>query len=145
LVVWQDYEALVLHFEKGKSENGQSRKEKCTYKGLHRKITSVEFILDLGLICDALQELSEVSLDLQERNIDLHKAHSKIVCLVDVCEKGRSVLGPYYKKALDAAENLQFKGVPLHKKNRIDDRPISPVAFYEQVKLSIQKRLLSKK
>jgi hypothetical protein len=34
--------------------------------------------------------------------------------------------------------------IPLHKKNRIDDPPISPVSFYEQLKLSIQKRLLSK-
>jgi hypothetical protein len=50
-----------------------------------------------------------------------------------LCERRRSVPGPYYKKALEAAENLQFKGVPLHKKNRIDDTPISPVAFYEQL------------
>jgi hypothetical protein len=91
-----------------------------------------------------LQELSELSLDLQERNIDLHKAHSKIECLVDVCEKRRSVLCPYYKNALEAAENLQFKGVPLHKKTRIGDPQISPVAIYEQLQLSIQNRLLSK-
>jgi hypothetical protein len=100
--------------------------------------------LDLGLICDFLQELSELSLDLQQRNIDLHKAHNKIECPVGVCEKRRSAPGPYYKKALEAAENLQFKGVPLHKKHRIDDPAISPVAIYEQLKLSIQKRLLSK-
>jgi hypothetical protein len=30
LAVWQDYETLVLHFEKDKSENCQGRKEKCT-------------------------------------------------------------------------------------------------------------------
>jgi hypothetical protein len=57
LAVLQDYKALVLHFEKCKFENDQGRKEKCTYEGLHRKITSVAFILDLGLICDTLQEL----------------------------------------------------------------------------------------
>jgi hypothetical protein len=104
LAIWQDYEALVVRFEKGKSENGQGRKENCTYEELHRNITSVGFILDLGLICDALQELSQLSLDLQERNIDLHKAHSKIECLVGVCEKRRSAPGPYYKKVLEAAE-----------------------------------------
>jgi hypothetical protein len=48
------------------------------------------------------------------------------------------------EKALEAGENLQFKGVQLHKKNRIDDPPISPVAFYERLKLSIQKTLISK-
>jgi hypothetical protein len=35
LAVWQDCEVVVLHFEKGKSENGQGRKENCTYEGLH--------------------------------------------------------------------------------------------------------------
>jgi hypothetical protein len=39
------------------------------YEGLLKKITTVEFVLDLGLMCDALQELSELSLELQKRNI----------------------------------------------------------------------------
>jgi hypothetical protein len=51
---------------------------RCTYQGLLKKITSVEFVLDLGLMCDALQELSELSLDLQHRDIDLYKADKKI-------------------------------------------------------------------
>jgi hypothetical protein len=34
-------------------------------QGLLKKITSVEFVLDLGLMCDALQELPELSLELQ--------------------------------------------------------------------------------
>jgi hypothetical protein len=33
------------------------------------KITSTQLILDFGLMCDALQELSELNLDSQERNI----------------------------------------------------------------------------
>jgi hypothetical protein len=33
LAVGQDYEALVLYFEKGKSENGQGRKENAHTKG----------------------------------------------------------------------------------------------------------------
>ncbi|XP_054834515.1 E3 SUMO-protein ligase KIAA1586-like isoform X2 [Eublepharis macularius] len=144
LAVWQDYEALVLHFEKGRSEDGRDRKEKSTYEGLHRKITSVEFVLDLGLICDALQELSKLSLDLQGRNIDLYKAHCKIECLVYVCGKRGTIPGPYYKEALKSAEEMKFKGVPLHRKNTVSDPPISPVAFYEQLKISLQKRLLSK-
>jgi hypothetical protein len=38
--------------------------EKMHNRRLHRKITSAEFIFDLGLICDALQVLSELNLDL---------------------------------------------------------------------------------
>lgn len=143
MAVWQDYEALVLHFEKGRSQGERGRKEKSTYEGLHKKITSVEFILDLGLFCDALQELSELSLDLQERDIDMYKAHCKIECLLDVCRMRSTVPGTYYKTALEAAGIMQFKGVPLHTKNRADDPPISPVAFYDRLKISLQKRLLS--
>ena len=57
--------------------------------GLKRKITSTEFLLDLGLMCDALQELSELSLDLQDRNMDLYNANKKIKMLVQVFEEKR--------------------------------------------------------
>jgi hypothetical protein len=83
MTVWQDYKALVLHSEKAKNDKNRDKKEKCINKGLLRKIITVEFILDLGLY-DVLHELSELSLDLQERNTDLNKAHNKIVCLVNV-------------------------------------------------------------
>jgi hypothetical protein len=86
MAVWRDYKALVLNFEEAKNDKNRDKKERCTYEGLLRKATSVEFILDLGLMCDDLQELSELSLDLQDRNIDLNKAHNKIVCLVNVFE-----------------------------------------------------------
>jgi hypothetical protein len=61
--VWKNYEVLVRHFEEAKNDNTRDKKEKCMYEGLQRKITSVQLILDLGLMCDALQELSELNLD----------------------------------------------------------------------------------
>ncbi|XP_060093811.1 E3 SUMO-protein ligase KIAA1586-like [Heteronotia binoei] len=143
LAVWQDYKALVLHLGKGRSQGGRGGKGESTYEGLHRMMTSVDFILELGLFCDTLQELSELSLDLQERNIDMYKAHCKIECVLDVCRLRSTAPGPYYKEALEAAESLQFKGVPLRKNNRADNPPISPVVFYDQLKISLQKRLLS--
>jgi hypothetical protein len=54
------------------------------YESLHRKITSVEFLLDLGLMCYAFQELSEVSLDLQECDMDLYRASKKIENIVKI-------------------------------------------------------------
>jgi hypothetical protein len=61
LVVWQDYKALVLHFEEAKNDKKRDKKGRCTYEGLLLNITSVELILDLGLMYDALQELSALS------------------------------------------------------------------------------------
>jgi hypothetical protein len=54
----------VLNFEEAETDQTRDKKNRCTYEGLLKKITSVEFVLDLGLMCDALQELSELSLDL---------------------------------------------------------------------------------
>jgi hypothetical protein len=62
--VWQDYEALVRHFTNAKGECSRDKKDRSMYEGLLKKITTVEFVLDLGLMCDALQELSELSLEL---------------------------------------------------------------------------------
>ena len=85
--VWNNFESLVHHFEEAMHDSTRDKNDKCTYDGLKRKITSTEFLLDLGLMCDALQELSELSLDLQDRNMDLFKANKKIKMLVQVFEE----------------------------------------------------------
>jgi len=141
--VWNNYAALVKHFEEATNDPTRSASDKCTYEGLKKKITSTEFIMDLGLMCDALQELSELSLDLQERNIDLYKANQKIKALVQVFEERSQNAGTYYKTATAAAENLSFHGVILHKKNSPNDPPIDPNAFYKKLKKSIENRLLT--
>ena len=117
----------------------------CTYDGLKRKITSTEFLLDLELMCDALQELSELSLDLQDWNMDLYKANKKIKMLVQVFEERRQNCGPYYKCAVAAVRDLCFRGVLLHKKDSRKDLPIDPSTFYTKLKESIKKRLLDSK
>lgn len=82
--VWQDYEALVLHFRQAQEDGRRSKTDRSLYEGLLKKITSSAFVLDLGLMCDALQELSELSLDLQERHINLYNADKKIRNLIQV-------------------------------------------------------------
>jgi hypothetical protein len=67
--VWHDYEALMCHFTNAKDDCSRDNKNRSMYEGLLKKITTVEFVLDLGLMCDALQELSELSLELQKHNI----------------------------------------------------------------------------
>ncbi|KAJ8892355.1 hypothetical protein PR048_004935, partial [Dryococelus australis] len=140
--VQQNNEAIVLHFEEAKEDRTRDKKDCVMYEGLLRKISSVMCILDLELMCDSLQELSKASLYLQERNIDLYKAHFKFKDLVEVFEKRKTCPGSAYRKSLEAAENLKFCGGVLHKKGRIDEPPISPSAFYESLKNLIQKQLL---
>jgi hypothetical protein len=113
------------------------------HQGLQRKVTSTEFILDLGLMCDALQEFSELILELQDRNINLYQADVKVRALVRIFKERRTVPGNYYYCAAIAANNLSFEGVELHKNNNKNDPPVDRNTFYKQLKMSIEERILS--
>jgi hypothetical protein len=139
--VWQDYEALVSHFTNVKNNCSREKKDRSTYEGLVKKITTVEFVLDLGLMCDALQELSELSLELQKSNINLYRANNKIKRLAHVFEERRVYPGQYYKISTTAVNCLIFQGVPSYKKDRKEDPPICPNSFYENLKISVENRL----
>jgi hypothetical protein len=140
--VWQDYEALVCYFTNAKDDCSRDKKDRSMYEGLLKKITTVEFVLDLGLMCDALQELSELSLELQKCNINLYSANNKIKCLAQVFKERRVYSGQYYKISTTAGNCLIFQGVPICKKDRKEDPPICSNSFYENLKISIEKRLL---
>jgi hypothetical protein len=61
-----------------KNDCPRDKKDSSMYEGLLKKITTVEFVLDLELMCETLQELSELSMKLQKHNIYLYSAKNKI-------------------------------------------------------------------
>jgi hypothetical protein len=56
----------------------RDKKDSSMYEGLLKEITTVEFVLDLELMSETLQELSELSMKLQKHNIYLYSAKNKI-------------------------------------------------------------------
>jgi hypothetical protein len=68
-------------------------------------------------MCDILQELFELSLDLQECDTDLYRTSKKIENTVKIFEERKKCHGPYYENAIIAAKCLTFKGIALHRKN----------------------------
>jgi hypothetical protein len=80
--VCDNFEALVHLFKEAEYDPTRDKRYSLMYQGLQRKITSTEFILDLRLMWDALQELSELSLKLQDRSINLYQADVKVRSLV---------------------------------------------------------------
>lgn len=69
--VWKSYGALNKHFENASVDQTRSAKERQTYKGLAHRLQSTEFLSDLGLMYDALFELSNLSQQLQAQSITL--------------------------------------------------------------------------
>jgi hypothetical protein len=52
------------------------------------------------------------------------------------------MMNEYYKIFTTAANCLIFQGVPIYKKDRKEDPPIGPNSFYENLKISIERRSL---
>ncbi|UYV77289.1 hypothetical protein LAZ67_15000351 [Cordylochernes scorpioides] len=98
--VWESYESLHHHFK-------SSTYLDSTYQGLLRRLESPEFILDLGLMYDTLQEMSMLSLELQSRTTTLQKAEHIIKRTIRVIESFKTSPGEKSLLALEAAENLK--------------------------------------
>ena len=126
----------MTHFKAAKEDENRDKSEKALYEGLLKKITSADFVLDLGLMCDALQELSELSVELQACDITLHTAHRSISRQIKLFEDRRMNSGPYYREGVRAVEDLNFKGVTLEKRiNRSNaNHSLDPKLFYDSLK-----------
>ena len=72
--VWVSYSALFAHFGEASNDKSLDGKEKATFSGLARKLQTKSFLLNLALMVDALQELSDLSESLQAQSITLPRA-----------------------------------------------------------------------
>jgi len=66
------------------SDQKLDSKERAQYKGMANKLSSTAFLLNLALMFDALEELSELSESLQADSITLPKATRLISRQIEV-------------------------------------------------------------
>ena len=90
------------------TDSSLDSKERAQFKGLAAKISSSAFLLNLGLMCDALQELSDLSESLQAESINLPKAHRLIVRQAEVFSSRKSDGGVHYQMASEAVTDGSF-------------------------------------
>jgi len=64
---------MYQHFISAGKDTSRTSAERCVYDGLAAKLSSEGFIVNLGLILDALEELKDLSEALQNRNSSLCK------------------------------------------------------------------------
>lgn len=68
----------------------------------------------MGLMCNALQELSELRLELQDQKINLYQEDVKVRALVHIFEECMAIPGNYYDCASISTSKLRFQGVELY-------------------------------
>jgi hypothetical protein len=76
--VWNGYSALITHFKEAAIDTQRKTSESRKYTGLFQSIDSNEFVKDLGLMHDVLEELTNLSLQLQERFCTVTRADKLI-------------------------------------------------------------------
>jgi len=82
--VWVSYLALYIHFCQAATDTSLDSKDRAPYKGLAAKLSSSAFLLNLGLMYDALQELSDLCESLQADSLNLNKANRFIARQVEI-------------------------------------------------------------
>lgn len=64
--IWKNSPALYRHFNQAAENASRDSSTRESYKGLAKCFSSCAFVNNLGLMYDALLELSEVSFELQK-------------------------------------------------------------------------------
>ena len=82
------------------------------HAGLTKRLSSHAFINNLDLMYDSLEELNEVSVELQKRDINIISTHSTIYSEVRVFEAMTEQ--PEHTTQPETIHENTFKGVSLH-------------------------------
>ena len=116
-------------------------REKSKFAGLARKFESPIFVKNLGLMLDALEELSDLSLALQRADITLSVATKLISKQVLLFTARKESDSEYYTESCEAVASGEFQGVKLL--TTAGNVPEIPKGqFYQALADSVAARLL---
>lgn len=139
--VWKDYNALYNHFLEASEDTKRDSKQRSTYKGLCNTLSSTSFVYNLAVMYDALEELADLSLQLQKSSLNLIQAHNDITLLIKVFESRVDAMGQHASVAKIALENMNFQYVKLSERTKIPK--IAEKQFYRSLANNLSSRLLS--
>jgi hypothetical protein len=72
--IWKNYPALCKHVHEASMDQNRTSSERAQYAGLKRKLCEANFVLNIGLMLDALTEPENLSLKLQDRKVAVPEA-----------------------------------------------------------------------
>lgn len=136
----ESYKPIVQHFIQASQDSKREAKECSKYHSLHKIMTSIEFLKNLGVVYDALVELSDLSLLLQRRKMTIPKADKRIQRTIRVMESLINSPGQYTEEAVCAAERKSFKDVKLQ--NNLKICVINQGQFYRSLAENLRQRLI---
>lgn len=137
--VWTAHRALFVYLDAGAEDGTREATQRATMRGLANRLSSKQFVLDLGLMHDALEELSSLSLQLQKRDMTLHKADRACQSTIRIIQSFKDNPGHYSTEALHSIEEGNFRGTGLS--NPHHQVAINRLVFLEELSKSMESRL----
>jgi hypothetical protein len=138
--VWDGYSALATHFSVAKDDKFRESRERAKYEGLFKHFTSFQFVMNLGIMHDALTELSELSLSLQRQDMTLSDANTHIKRTIKVLESMCDLPGEYVKESSKAIDDKQFQGIELQSYSKVTQ--INQSQFLRSLVSNLSNRLI---
>jgi hypothetical protein len=111
--VWDNYQSLCTHFQEASCDTRRASKDRAMFLGLLKRIRSPEFLVDLGVMYDALFELSSLSEILQHRCTSLVYADKLMRRTIRVLQTMKEKGGNKTFEAKTAAKEMKFKTITL--------------------------------
>jgi hypothetical protein len=119
--VWDSLHSLCTHFEEASRDMHWTNKENAAFGGLLRMMPSPDFLVNLGMMHDALFKLSSLSVLLQHRSNSIVYADKLIRRTIRALETLKEKVGNKTLEAKCAANELKFKVITLSL-NKINDK-----------------------
>lgn len=138
--IWTCYSALFAMFSAASTnENEYDSQSRKKMNGLAKKLASVQFVADISLMYDILQELSTLSLSLQKNSMTLDQADRLVKRTIRVVQSFKDNPGEHVTEAVDAIDLMEFKGVVLSNHPKLVS--INKGQFIQSIVDNLQKRL----
>ncbi|VVC29623.1 Hypothetical protein CINCED_3A010564 [Cinara cedri] len=139
-VVLKIFPALYKHLYTASNDSNRDSKTKNKYLGLLKKLASPEFVNDLAIMCDVLQELSNLSIELQSRTITLMQFEQSIKRCIRVIISFKTNNGDYMHQAVVAIKDMKFKNIDLTSNKKMIS--INKNQFLTSIENNLKSRLL---
>ena len=140
--VWTGYSTLHRHFSEATGDTSRDSSIRAKYKGLNARLTSKIFLHNLGIMYDALTELSDLSRQLQRRDMTFERAHRLIDRQIRVIESMADNPGPMLMEADEAVRNNSFMGVTLGTNTKVDVE-LRQGQFFRSLSENLRKRMFT--
>ena len=140
--VWRSYKALYEHFSRKAADASLGSRERSKFQGLAKKLESPVFIKNLGMMHDALEELSDLYMSLQKADTSLPAASKLISKQIDVFSARQHYSSQYFFEATDAVAPGCFRGITLGPDN-VKQPEIPRGQFYQALADAMTAKMLS--